>query len=107
MLGGISKHVFISQNSGSLSEKDVAKWVCQNYPGNTFTIFDGGWTSPNTRGMFRLFVGNTSEVDGNEYPKYACGYFMKYVSGSSDPYFRYLNFYNGSIKEFAVNMTQV
>lgn len=48
--------------------------------------------------MFKLFIGNTSDLDANGYPKYACGYFIRYVSGES-VYFRVINFYNGTITE--------
>ena len=98
ILGGTSKHIFISENSQEGDERSVVKWICQNYPGIIINTFDWGWSSHTTRGMFRLFIGNTSNLDANGYHKYACGYFIKYISDAS-PYFKVLNFYNGTITE--------
>lgn len=98
VLGGTTRHVFISDNGAGLEEKDVAKWICQNYPDKSLFTFDGGWSSTSTRGMFKLFIGNTSDLDSNGYPKYACGYFIRYVSGAN-PYFKAINIYNGTVTE--------
>lgn len=97
ILPRVSYEAIDSTHTDPIYFKELAKWICKNYPDHTHTIFIGS-CNPNFAGTVILEIYNTSNLkDG--YPEYASGQYTGPTITSTFTFYDYNYSFNVLSKE--------